>query len=120
FAAELGRMVAAVPGSVVSPLSEAPNDLLYDGACMVRNADDILELLFGPLIRKQPTMKLLPPGLSPELQAVADAIGGDAVNVALLGIELPDLEPSDLMARLGQLELQGVALRDEAGYYRLA
>ncbi len=43
FALDQSRDVFAVPGSIYSPLAEGPNQLLYDGAQMVRDAYDILE-----------------------------------------------------------------------------
>ena len=47
FARSLGRDVGAVPGQVTSPLANGPNDLLFDGALVVRGAGDVLDLLFG-------------------------------------------------------------------------
>lgn len=41
-----GREVFAVPGSVLSPLSEGTNDLIKHGAKCVLSADDILEEVF--------------------------------------------------------------------------
>lgn len=45
FALEQGRDVFAVPGSIFSPQSEGPNDLLRQGAYPATKADDILEIL---------------------------------------------------------------------------
>ncbi|WP_245176920.1 DNA-processing protein DprA [Haematospirillum jordaniae] len=42
MAAEQGRDVFAVPGSPLDPRSEGPNNLIRDGATLVRSADDIL------------------------------------------------------------------------------
>src|SRR5262249_46241376 len=47
LAANLGRDVGAVPGPVNSRLAAGPNDLLVDGACLVRGASDVLEVLAG-------------------------------------------------------------------------
>ena len=46
-AARLGRDVGAVPGSVTAALAELPNDLLHDGAPVVRDAQDLLDLSLG-------------------------------------------------------------------------
>ena len=43
LAAEQGRDVFAVPGSIYSPLSAAPNRLIFDGANPALSAWDILE-----------------------------------------------------------------------------
>lgn len=48
-AMEQGREVMAVPGQIDSLASEGSNDLIRDGATLIRNADDVLEAL-GPLI----------------------------------------------------------------------
>jgi DNA processing protein len=42
-----GATSARVPGQVTSPLAAGPNDLLFDGALVVRGAGDVLDLLFG-------------------------------------------------------------------------
>ena len=44
IAANLGREVGAVPGPVSSRTSAGPNDLLADGASLIRNADDVLNV----------------------------------------------------------------------------
>ena len=44
IAANLGRALGAVPGPVSSRTSAGPNDLLADGASLIRNADDVLNV----------------------------------------------------------------------------
>jgi DNA processing protein len=44
IAANLGREVGAVPGPVSSRTSAGPNDLLADGASLIRNAEDVLNV----------------------------------------------------------------------------
>src|SRR5204862_88724 len=53
----LGRDVGAVPGQVTSPLAAGPNDLLFDGALVVRDARDVLDLLFGAGARPAPARR---------------------------------------------------------------
>jgi DNA processing protein len=45
YANEFGRDVFAVPGFPYDPRSEGPNKLIAEGACLVRNAPDILSNL---------------------------------------------------------------------------
>ncbi len=45
FAADQGREVFALPGSVNSPLSRGPHQLIRDGACLVETPNQILESL---------------------------------------------------------------------------
>jgi DNA processing protein len=51
LAAELGRDVGAVPGAVNSRVSAGTNDLLAGGACLIREAQDVLDAMFGPGVR---------------------------------------------------------------------
>jgi DNA processing protein len=52
LAADLGRDLGAVPGPVGSRLSVAPNNLLAGGACLVRDAQDVLDAMLGPGVRR--------------------------------------------------------------------
>jgi DNA processing protein len=45
LAREAGRELGAVPGPVTTPLSSGPNQLLCDGAHVVRNATDVLAVI---------------------------------------------------------------------------
>lgn len=45
FAVQEGREVFAVPGSVLSPHSDGANELIQQGAKLIRNAEDIIEEL---------------------------------------------------------------------------
>jgi DNA processing protein len=45
LAREAGRELGAVPGPVTSPASAGPNQLLADGADVVRGATDALAVL---------------------------------------------------------------------------
>ena len=52
LAADLGRDLGAVPGPVNSRASAGPNDLLAGGACLVRDAQDVLDAMLGPGVRR--------------------------------------------------------------------
>lgn len=45
LAADLDRELGAVPGPITSEASAGTNELLAGGACLVRNASDVLEVL---------------------------------------------------------------------------
>ena len=47
LAADLGRDLGAVPGPVNSRASAGPNALLAGGACVVRDAQDVLDAMLG-------------------------------------------------------------------------
>ena len=42
---EQGRDVMAVPGHPLDPRAQGPNHLIREGATLIRNADDILEII---------------------------------------------------------------------------
>ena len=52
LAADLGRDLGAVPGPVNSRVSAGPNNLLAGGACLVRDAQDVLDAMLGPGARR--------------------------------------------------------------------
>ncbi|MEO1038169.1 MAG: DNA-processing protein DprA [Pseudomonadota bacterium] len=47
LAAEQGREVMAVPGSPLDPRAKGVNRLLRDGAALIENADDVMDVLRG-------------------------------------------------------------------------
>ncbi len=58
LAGEQGRDVYAVPGSPFDPRSSGPNHLIREGATLIRNADDVLEILMdfsGNVLREPPS-----------------------------------------------------------------
>jgi DNA processing protein len=73
IAANLGREVGAVPGPVSSRTSAGPNDLLADGASLIRNADDVLSV---PL-RGEPVVSAPQPPDPLRLSRDAHAIIGE-------------------------------------------
>jgi DNA processing protein len=52
LAADLGRDLGAVPGPVNSRGAAGTNELLAGGACLVRDAQDVLDAMLGPGVRK--------------------------------------------------------------------
>lgn len=59
FAAEQGKEVFAVPSPITSPLSEAPNLLIKQGAKLVTSVEDIIDELELKIEKQQePSMKL--------------------------------------------------------------
>lgn len=117
-ARELGRVVAALPGRVTSPLARGPHELLRRGAALIEGPEDVLELLFGPDQEPARQSALTRPGLEPLerreralLQALAEG-HQTATALARAG-----LKADDGLAALASLELAGLIRREQGGGY---
>ena len=103
LAADLGRDLGAVPGPVNSRVSAGPNNLLAGGACLVRDAQDVLDAMLGPGVSRS---ERVGPPIGP---AAADALAAvelgrdtcDAVAAAL------DVSGGEAAAALADLEALG-------------
>ena len=111
LAAEQGRDVFAIPGSIHSPFSRGCHRLIRDGAKLVETAQDIIEELRLPGLSSIPVADGAPgsrrssPTQSPHNEIVA-ALGGDPCDLDVL-ISRTHLEPQALTAALIELELDG-------------
>jgi DNA processing protein len=137
FAQDLGREVCAVPGRVTARMAAGANQLLLDGAHLVRGAADVLDLIFGaggwkdgggrrnggaggaddgpgsPARPSEPKERL-----DPALERVLVAVeSGDSVDEAARRVRM---SASELRAALGRLELLGLVRRDGLGSYERA
>jgi DNA processing protein len=114
FAADLGREVGAVPGQVTSALAHGPNMLLADGACVVRSATDVLDVLLGPGHEVEPP-RARAPVLGSQLRALLAAVEQGRVTVDALAREAG--ETADVLSGLTELELLGLVRRAAGGRY---
>jgi DNA processing protein len=118
LAAEQGREVFAIPGSIHSPFSKGCHRLIRDGAKLVETAADILEELdfAAPPPMSQ---KVAPPALSSESVRVLKAIGHDPAGFDLL-IQRTSMTADALTVSLLELELHGqIAVLPGNVYQRL-
>jgi DNA processing protein len=109
----LGRDLGAVPGPVTSSLSELPNDLLHDGAYVIRDAQDLLDLGIGV---GQITVRCVGPGLDAGLLAVLAAVEGGASTCDAVALE-SGAGGRDVAVALARLELVGYVEADAGGRY---
>lgn len=112
-AQDLGREVGAVPGPVTSALSELPNDLIRDGATMVRDTQDLLDLGLGV---GRVTVRGVGPELEPSLRAALRAVeqGGASCDAVASATGLAGSQAAVALARL---ELMGYVRGDAVGRY---
>lgn len=113
MALELGRDVGAVPGPVNAWLSAGTNQLLADGAHVVRDAQDVLDRLLGA---GRCNVRDRGPEVESELREVLERVeGGEATCDAIaLAAGRPAHEVSSALARL---ELLGYLTSDHTGRY---
>lgn len=116
LAAEQGREVFAIPGSIHSPQARGCHELLRQGAKLVETAQDVLE----ELVPQHPA----PPAQAPETAAqphgepfLLRAMGFDPVGLDAL-IARTGTGAADLQAQLLELELAGRIARLPGGLYQ--
>jgi DNA processing protein len=114
-ARDLGRDVGAVPGRVCDLQAQGPNALIVDGAHPIRDAQDVLDLLFGPgvaLARTRPEDDLD--------QRLADVLGHVREGAGTVpGLVAQGIEPHDAFVALAELELLGRLRRGADGRFQV-
>lgn len=113
LAADLGRDLGAVPGPVNSRGSAGTNDLLAGGACLVRDAQDVLDAMLGPGVRRA---ERAGPQLEPELLGVLSAIERGEQTCDAIAAEL-DLSGAEAASALATLEALGYLSCSLVGLY---
>jgi DNA processing protein len=113
LAADLGRDLGAVPGPVTSRASAGPNNLLAGGACVVRDAQDVLDAMLGAGVtqidRSGPTLNQSLAAVLAAVEAGESSCDGVA---ATLGISGPAAA-----AALARLEVLGYLTCSTMGLY---
>lgn len=132
LAAQAGREVFAIPGSIHNPLAQGCHRLIRQGAALVETPEEVLDGVAGMAqaladclrARLQPAATRVesaatPRHVSPEQRNVLDALGADPVPLDLLaeraGLTLPRLS-----AILLAMELDGRVSADNGRYRRLS
>jgi DNA processing protein len=113
LAADLGRDLGAVPGPVGSRLSAAPNHLLAGGACLVRDAQDVLDAMLGPGARR---IDRSGPALESAQLAILAVVERGAETCDAVAAEL-GLSGGEAAAALAGLETLGYVSCSMLGVY---
>jgi DNA processing protein len=111
-AAEQGREVFAIPGSIHSPFSKGCHALIKQGAKLVETARDILEELSLPA-------DMAPPATHNAAQGnpLLDAMGFDPVTADTLTLRT-GLPASEVGVQLLTFELDGTVVSLQGGLYQ--
>ncbi len=120
LAADFGRDVFAVPGSVFSETSSGTHELLRDGAILCRGAEDVLAELFpsvGPAAPRVPAAIAGGADLSSEARRVFEALTREESLSAEELAQALDLPAATVLASLFELEGGGLASTLEGGRY---
>jgi DNA processing protein len=117
YAEELNRCVGAMPGAPRARLTAGNNELLYDGARVVRDARDALEVLYDASTAARLVASAAEARIAgePGLRAVLDAVEVGASLDAMA--EQTGLGPRELRAALARLERGGLVRRVGLGSY---
>ena len=122
LAAEQGREVFSIPGSIHNPTSRGCHALIRQGAKLVESVDDILEEFewlqndgrtfdSGPLFDAPPVL-----GLDGNSMKLLDKMGFEAVSVDAL-VEQSQLTSEEVSSILLSLELRGLVASAPGGLY---
>jgi DNA processing protein len=121
LAADFGRDVFAVPGSIFSETSSGTHELLRDGAILCRSAEDVLAELFPAVGPAPAPLAAAGPGAAAELSADARRVLEALVREESLSAEelaqALDLPAATVLASLFELEGGGLASTIEGGRY---
>lgn len=112
FAAEQGREVFAIPGSIHSPMSRGCHQLIREGATLVETSVQLMEALShfvlpADRVASRVSAQAVQPALPPEEQRVLAAIpsAGCALDQVVAASGMP---VSRVAAALAALEVQGL------------
>ena len=124
YAGDYGRDVFAIPGEIYANMSEGCNELIRDGATLIKSAQDVLDEYnivqtaqpaeSGETKRNQPIVLDGAAAKVLEIIPTDDFITDDEILM-----RLDDIEPNELPNVMLQLEMKRL-ITDEAGRYKRA
>ena len=120
WAAEQGREVFAIPGSIHNRLTRGCHKLIRDGALLVESPDDVVSELQLPLCRQrltpQPESQNGPPALDKEYEMLLDALGFEPATIDDL-VGRTGIPGAAVASMLLILELEGCVAALPGGRY---
>lgn len=134
LAADAGREVFALPGSIHNPLARGCHVLIRDGATLVQGPDEVVEALAGAAARQagelQQELALAPPlgpgavseesaAHDPDHQMLWKSLGFDPTDMDQL-VERTGLTAPRLSSMLLSMELEGRIAQQHGRFFRIA
>jgi DNA processing protein len=116
LAIDLGRSVGAVPGQVDARVAEGSNQLLREGAHVIRDARDVLDAMVGAGASRRERQG---PALEPALRDVLDLVESGAATVDRIATGA-GLEAGETAVALARLELLGYVTAGPLGGFARA
>lgn len=110
-AAELGRPVYVVPGTIDMPHFRGSHNMIRDGATLVYHPDQVLEDLQLEPLGEEPVER----NLTSVQQSIVDVLSANPQPADMIVGEL-GLEPPEVLSELTLMELDGVVVKTELGY----
>jgi DNA processing protein len=104
WAQKMGKPVFALPGSIYALNSGGCNDLIRQGAILIRNASDILEAL-GHAVTPSQQKTLF--GATPEENLILEALSEEALEMDKI-ITKTTLPPQTVLSIIPVLEIKGL------------
>ena len=121
LAAEQGREVFAVPGSVLNPLTKGCHQLLREGAILVETHEDVLVELqtqLEPMLAEtEPEQEIVSDAINSQHLNVLDCMGFDVASMDLLS-QVCGLPCEELSVVLTELEMEGLVQSVPGGFLR--
>lgn len=112
---EQNRELMCIPGAISNPATEGIYKLLKEGAGIVTDGEDILNIMCWQLNKIEKKEEQLS-NLSKEEEIVFSALKQDSMNLDELAIKT-GLQVDDLMIILTRLEIEDFILQTEGGTY---
>jgi len=117
LAAEQGREVFAVPGSVASFKSMGTHGLIKEGAKLVENVNDIIEELnIGPVNLSGPRAEAPPPTLTAEERIILNELSPYPIHIDEV-VRQVALSAGEVSSLLLQLELKGLVAQSPGKHF---
>ena len=124
LAADAGRDVFAVPGSIFSETSAGAHELLRDGAILCRGVEDVLTELFPAVGAGRGTGRKVSPqapaSLSADARRLLEILRREQDASAEQLAASSELSAATVLAALYELEQAGLAVCGDGGTYGLA